>query len=69
MLWGAVVEREAPVIWEEVDEWEVVYFLEDEWEVVYFLEDEWEDVYFLEDRDAQLDVEMGPGLKVLNNHN
>jgi len=29
VLWEAVVEREAPVIWEEADEWEVVYFLED----------------------------------------
>ena len=47
MLWEAVVEREAPVIWEEADEWKVVYFFEDEWE----------DVYFLEDRDCQLDVE------------
>ena len=47
MLWEAVVEREAPVIWEEVDEWEVVNFFEDEWE----------EVYFLEDRDCQLDVE------------
>ena len=49
MLWEAVVEREAPVIWEEADEWEVVY---------YYFEDEWEDVYFLEDRDCQLDVEI-----------
>ena len=47
VLWEIVVEREAPVIWEEVDEWEVVNFFEDEWE----------EVYFLEDRDCQLDVE------------
>ena len=29
MLWEAVVQREAAVIWEQVDEWEVLYFLED----------------------------------------